>query len=117
MRRGGEHVRRREFCDLFARDVLEPTIALAASRMFEGGRRTQTEAVEDLRQLVLETFRTDQHCPRSGGGELAVASQQPAPLETGLLGEQAIVRPRFQKDGVEAEEPQPTRQRTEHRVA
>ena len=115
--RGSKHMRRYYFCDLVARDVLEPTVALAAPRSLEGRFWSQTEPVEDLRQLVFETVRTNQNGPRANGRKLTVARQQPAPVDSGPLGEQAILHSRLQKHSIEAKEPQPARQRSEHRVA
>jgi len=115
--RSPEDVRWCDVGHLVSRYVNELTVALAATRVLQGRLRSKTKAPKDLDQLILEIIGADEHRPRTGGRQLTIPGQQPPPLDTGPLCEHSILRTGLQEDGVEPEEPQPPRERTQHRVA
>ena len=107
------------WCDvghLVACYINELTVALAATRVLQGGVRPESQAPEYLDQLILEIIGADEHRSGTGGRQLTIPGQQPPPLDTGPLCEHSILRTGLQEDGVEPEEPQPPRERTQHRI-
>jgi len=116
-RRSGKHVRGYDVGYLFTQHIDKLTVALAAARILQGRLRPQIQAPKDLDQLILEIIGPDEHRPRAGGCQPSISGQQPTSIDSGLLLKYSILQPRLEKDAVEAEEPQPPRQRTQHRVA
>ncbi len=109
-RRGRQHVRWRDLGHFLTTDIHEFTVAFATTREIQGRIRPQTEANENLDQLILEIIGSDEHRSRASGCQFTITCQQPPPLVAGLLREHTIFRSRFEKDAVESKEPQPPRQ-------
>ena len=114
--RSRKDIRRRNFGHNLPRNIHELAVAFATTSVLQGRVRPEIQTPEDLDQLILEIIRTDEHRPRADRRQLAIPGQQPAAFGTRLLREHTILRSRPDKDAVEAEKPQPTRQRSQHRV-
>ena len=110
-------MRRRDRGDFVPRHLLELTVALPAPCVFQGHLRAQTEAPENLEQLIVELIGPDQHRSRAGRCQLAITGHKPSALGASLLGKRPVLQTRLEENGVVAEKPQPARQRSEHGVA
>jgi len=116
-RRCGKHVRGYDVGHLFTQHIDKLAVALATTRVLQGPLRPETQAPEDLDQLIFEIIGSDEHRPRAGGCQLAIPGQQPPAFGTGPLREYTILRSGLEEDSVEAEKPQPPREGAEHGVA
>ena len=106
-RRCGKHVRGYDVGHLFTQHIDKLSVALATTRVLQGRIRPETQAPEDLDQLIFEIIGSDEHRPRAGGCQLAIPGQQPPAFGTGPLREYTILRSGLQINAVEAEEAQP----------